>query len=82
MDGNQGKVCPQSFLCILMQPYIFSFSPGIDKRGQGGGDGCRERQRAGGAIDRVWVEPGHLLGVGEIEVETKRQVHGGVECMG
>jgi len=58
------------------------FYPGIDKCDQSGGDRWRERQHAGGVIDQVWVETQHSSGVGEIEVETKRQVHGGVECLG
>ena len=56
VNQSRGKPCRCSFLCIFMQPYLFSFSPGIDKGGQGGGYGCRGRQYAGGGIGWAWAD--------------------------
>ena len=55
VNRNRGKSCRCSFLCIFMQPYLFSFSPGIDKGGQSGGYGCRGRRCAGGSIGWAWA---------------------------
>jgi hypothetical protein len=77
MNRKQVKVCTCSFLCIFMQPYIFSFSLGSDKGGQS--DGYQGRQCVSGGINRAWAEMRHSSGVGGFEVQATRWVHWGVE---
>ena len=77
MNRNQVKVCTCSFLCIFMQPYIFSFSLGSDKGGQI--DGYQGRQCVSGGINWVLAEMWHSSDVDGLEVQAIRWVHWEVE---